>query len=321
MAFQQLANIEDLLWPRGFTRDVWMIVDAARDTRIYPMLIASYMEYSCLYSGRLAPAVERVAPYLVQLEFENSYTRRLLENAWGNSWGIILKCDSSVQKLRRHLRQFLMVRDPRGQQVLFRYYDPRVLRVYLPTCLEDELQSMFGPIDCFWVEGTASENILELRLDGGKLVQRTLSLATGSSPQGPGLESQSNEASRARARARHGLLTIRQAQLSAFSRAAVQKFEEWMLAHLRQFFPKQCEVLREPQLRELIQYGIERAANHKIVIERDVCKFIDLMIVFGRNFDTDRRFPWASQILANRKTARSKIRSLYEVAGTQLGRP
>ncbi len=169
MAFQHLANIEELLWPRGFTRDLWMIVDAARDPRIYPMLIASYMEYSCLYSGRLAPAVERVAPYLVQLEFENSYTRRLLQSAWGNSWGIILKSDSSVTKLRRHLRQFLMVRDPRGQQVLFRYYDPRVLRVYLPTCNREELRTVFGPVECFYVEDGDPGDVWEFRRDEGLL--------------------------------------------------------------------------------------------------------------------------------------------------------
>lgn len=177
MAFPYLASIEEMLWPRGFTRDVWMIVDAARDPRIYPMLVASYMEYSCLYSGTLAPAVERAAPFLVQLEFENSYTRRLLERAWGNSWGIILKCDSSLSTLRRHLRQFLMVRDPRGQQLLFRYYDPRVLRVYLPTCNREELRQVFGPVECFYVEDRNPGELWEFRREEGLLRTAKTSLA------------------------------------------------------------------------------------------------------------------------------------------------
>jgi hypothetical protein len=176
MAFPLLANIEELLWPRGFTRDVWMIVDAARDKQIYPMLVASYMEYSCLYSGQLAPAIERAAPYLVQLEFESSYTRRLLERAWGNSWGVILRCDSSLPRVRRHLRQFLMVRDPRGQQVLFRYYDPRVLRVYLPTCNREELRTVFGPVECYYMEDRNPEDVWEFRRDEGKLAAAKTSL-------------------------------------------------------------------------------------------------------------------------------------------------
>ena len=28
-----LHDIEELLWPKGFTRDMWMIVDGARDPR------------------------------------------------------------------------------------------------------------------------------------------------------------------------------------------------------------------------------------------------------------------------------------------------
>jgi uncharacterized protein DUF4123 len=176
MAFPLLTSIEELLWPRGFTRDVWMIVDAARDKQIYPTLVASYMEYSCLYSGQLAPAIERAAPYLVQLEFEGSYTRRLLERAWGNSWGVILRCDSSLPRVRRHLRQFLMVRDPRGQQVLFRYYDPRVLRVYLPTCNREELRTVFGPVECYYMEDRNPEDMWEFRRDEGKLAAAKTSL-------------------------------------------------------------------------------------------------------------------------------------------------
>jgi hypothetical protein len=30
--------------------------------------------------------------------------------------------------------------------LLFRYYDPRVLRVYLPSCRPSELETVFGPV-------------------------------------------------------------------------------------------------------------------------------------------------------------------------------
>ena len=36
------------------------------------------------------------------------------------------------------------------------------------------------------------------------------------------------------------MLTVRQAQFAILSQLEVQKFEEWMLAHLRKFFPKEC---------------------------------------------------------------------------------
>jgi hypothetical protein len=34
----------------------------------------------------------------------------------------------------------------------FRYYDPRVLRAFLPTCNAGELKTLFGDVDQFFIE-------------------------------------------------------------------------------------------------------------------------------------------------------------------------
>ena len=165
-----LHDIEELLWPKGFTRDMWMIVDGARDQRAYTTVVSSYMNYSCLYAGDLAPALERAAPYLVQLEFESGETRRLIDRAWGHSWGVFLRCDDRMEKVRRHLRQFLRVRDRQGRFLVFRYYDPRVLRIYLPTCTTEELRTVFGPIESFYMEDENPAAVVQCRRDtAGKL--------------------------------------------------------------------------------------------------------------------------------------------------------
>ncbi|HET7440289.1 MAG TPA: DUF4123 domain-containing protein [Terriglobales bacterium] len=176
MGHPLLSRIEEQLWPNGRGRDIWMIVDAARDRQIFGMLLNSYFEYSCLYGGPIPSELEVAAPYLVQLEYEDGYSRRLLENAWGKSWGILLKCNLGLEAVRRHLRGFLIVRGPRGNRLLFRYYDPRVLRAYLPTCLPDELQTVFGPIEGFWTEGETEETMLQFQVQRSKLVTKAVSL-------------------------------------------------------------------------------------------------------------------------------------------------
>lgn len=115
------------------------------------------------------------------------------------------------------------------------------------------------------------------------------------------------------------MLTIRDAQMAAFSQAAMRRFEDWMLRHLRQFFPAQCLSLDETALRELVRYGIARASTHGITMERDVCKYIDLNTVFGRDFDTDTRFPWAARVLRRIQSPTTKIQSLYWFAKTGGG--
>jgi hypothetical protein len=116
------------------------------------------------------------------------------------------------------------------------------------------------------------------------------------------------------------MLTIRRAQLAAFSEVDVERFEHWMLAHLRTFFPKQCEAEGEFHLRETIRYGMKHAAAHGFRRKRDVCKYIDLMVVLGRDFDTDPQYPWAGMILTELRNPETKIEALHAAAKSHLTR-
>jgi hypothetical protein len=319
MTNQATGRLEEILWSKGDRRDIWMIVDGARDRRVYSSLLSSYLEYSCLYAGDLAPALEVAAPHLVQLEYEDKYTRRLLEQGWGNSWGVFLKCDASLGQLRRHLRHFLMAQDPAGKPLVFRYYDPRVLRVYLPTCFGEELRNLFGPIQCFWTEGRGPGEMLEFRFRRDNLMQRTVSVDPGR-PSEPGPPaSEGDYWSGGRMPQRYTPLRIRQAQMAVFSRVEVEKFEDWMVAHLKKFFPKQSKSAGEVRVREIVRHGIKRAAAHGITAKKDVCKYIDLAILFGPDFDTDKRSRWAAQILGQRASASARMQSLLTAAKRRLG--
>jgi hypothetical protein len=166
-----IAAIERRLWPHGSSRDIWMILDGARDRRIYSDLMNSHFLYSCLYSGDISHELEAAAPHLVQLEYEDKETRALIQRAWGKSWGIFLRCESRMERLRRHLRTFLIVNSWKGQRLLFRYYDPRILRVYLPTCATGELQTVYGPIKQFWTEDESGASLLEFDFNRSRLTQ------------------------------------------------------------------------------------------------------------------------------------------------------
>ncbi len=132
---------------------------------------------SCLYAGDIPDALERCAPHLVQLEYDDSrLTRHVLEEGWGQSWGIFLRCDASMDKLRRHLRRFLLVKDTGGRRLVFRYYDPRVLRVYLPTCFGGELEQVFGPVESFWTEADEPSSMIEFRRHANALVKDRIDL-------------------------------------------------------------------------------------------------------------------------------------------------
>jgi hypothetical protein len=170
--------IEQVFWPNGSSRSVWMIVDCARDRRIYSDLMNSHLIYTCLYSGNLPHQVEAAAPHLVQLEFEDKSTRDLIRRSWTQAWGVFLRCDARMDRLRRHLRTLLTVRTWNGETLLFRYYDPRVLRVYLPTCTSDELKTVFGPIQQMFTEAESGESLTTFQVTQGKLLQQSLDVSS-----------------------------------------------------------------------------------------------------------------------------------------------
>ena len=113
---------------------LYAILDAARDIKILALLMQAKEEYQSLYEGVEGAKLAQVAPYLVKLGKDSPLLGSLLLEGWGNSWGVYLTCAGEFQEVRRHLRHFLEVQLPDGKQVYFRFYDPRVLRVFLPTC-------------------------------------------------------------------------------------------------------------------------------------------------------------------------------------------
>jgi hypothetical protein len=159
------TEIRRVLWPRGSRSDIWAIVDCARDRSIYWPLVNSYLPFSCLFAGALPEIVEAVAPHLVRVDPDDAFARRLFDG-WGNSLCVYLEYDGSIEELRHHLRTILTVEDAAGNRVLFRYYDPRVLRAYLPTCHAEELRTVFGPVKAFWMEARDPATLLEFRFDG-----------------------------------------------------------------------------------------------------------------------------------------------------------
>jgi hypothetical protein len=115
------------------------------------------------------------------------------------------------------------------------------------------------------------------------------------------------------------MLTIRREQIETLNADLRRRFETRMVAHVNQFFRQRCELLGEGGVREWIVAGIERAAGYGIKAEVDVCRYIDVMFVFGRGFDTDPRYPWAARILnARAANPRARVDHLVKSAKKRI---
>jgi len=131
---------------------LFALLDAARAPEVLQALrMHGELHYS-LYDGPEGESLDDVAPYLVQLNARSPLTELLIRQKWGQSWGVFLWALTDFKTLRRQLRRFLIVQDAKGKDMYFRFYDPRVLRAFLPTCTPDELNDFFGPIGSFLIE-------------------------------------------------------------------------------------------------------------------------------------------------------------------------
>ena len=66
--------------------------------------------------------------------------------------------------------------------------------------------------------------------------------------------------------------------------------------HLAEYLPAHHATLRPAALREHIRDGIIRAHGHGFDDGPSICLYVDLMFLFGREFD---REPWAAAILGD----------------------
>ncbi len=159
--------------------NVYAVLDGASVEELLPRLHDLEPEYECLYRGELAPDMAEVAPYLVRLEPETEFADWVTGEGWGRHWGVFAVTDAGLREAHKHFRSFLTVYDPAGKPLLFRYYDPRVLRVYLPTCNAAELRTVFGPVSCYLLEAEDPNTLLRFRLDGEALRREAVALDPG----------------------------------------------------------------------------------------------------------------------------------------------
>ena len=153
----------------------YSILDAARIFGELDTAQKLQTNFLSLYMGQSEELLSSVAPYLFSYQPESEFGKWLLEKGWGNSWGMFVETHVTLEDLRKHFRKFLLVKTEDGKELYFRFYDPRVLRIFLPTCDEQQLKDFFGPIKMFAMENEDPAFAIQFDLVEGKLLSRKMS--------------------------------------------------------------------------------------------------------------------------------------------------
>lgn len=145
------------------------VLDGASIPDLRMRLYETRPPHYCLFRGELTPDVAEAAPYVVQLTPGTVFADWVLGESFGKHWGIFAHSRYSIKEMRRHFRALVTVYDEDGEPMIFRYYDPRVLPIFLPSCNAGELKSFFGNVDAFFAENVKEKTLMSFRMENDEL--------------------------------------------------------------------------------------------------------------------------------------------------------
>ncbi|HVE57384.1 MAG TPA: DUF4123 domain-containing protein [Pyrinomonadaceae bacterium] len=156
------------------TTKLYCVLDGASVPDLPMRLYETNTPNYCLFRGELEPDVMYAAPYVAILLPGSSFSEWVLSESSGKHWGIFAHCRYSLKEMRRHCRALVNVYDEKGDPLIFRYYDPRVLRKFLPTCTDDEIITLFGKIETLFAETEDGNTLTAYTLENDRLKQTDL---------------------------------------------------------------------------------------------------------------------------------------------------
>ena len=272
---------------------LYAVLDGARDRHVRGWVLDLRQPAWCLFRGDIPAALENAAPWLLKLVPGAPSTARFFEEAWDLAWGILLTSAAPSRELRRHLRRFFVVRRESGERMFFRYYDPRVLRVYLPTCTPEESARFFGPISAMAAAGAEPDAVHIFRRPEG-------------APEAPPPTALS-------------ALTVREAQMEALGDALRQSFVARATAHLQAQFPEYFRSLGKERVAKSIAIAMEKRRQYGFDSEETVLLYLDAMYLLSFDFDDSSAWPWAKETMSDADlSARTRLLLVNERAWKEV---
>jgi hypothetical protein len=157
------------------------ILDAAKITNLPLLLAHAGLPHRCLFKGKALEDLGSVAPWIVQLDEPNAFTRALFTSSgqrdlpmclWEKEPGIYIRSALPLDDLYQHFRKFTRIRDSAGKWFFFRFWESAYLSDFLQNAPNAQICQFFAQGAVARVCG----------LSGGQLVQFSPGNAVSSGP-------------------------------------------------------------------------------------------------------------------------------------------
>lgn len=277
---------------------LFAVLDPARDRRILVLLREAVDPHGSLYEGISAVQLENAAPVLVRFLPDSRLLGQIVEEGWGDAWGVFLRSTRSPKEVRRLLRGLLRAAiEGTKAPMYFRFYDPRVLRAFLPLATPAQRTRLFGDLDAFLYESPEHEL---------RIAERTAApsaVATGAGKQ------QAKSAGSAGAEP----LRVSRDQYEALGGDVRERFVAQLADYLRAEFSDEVGSMSSEGLLSWVSRSVAWAAAHRVRTQPEVTQLVLLLLAMGP--ETAPAAPWVLAVLADADLdAGGKVRSLIAQA-------
>lgn len=224
-----------------------------------------------LFQGPTQHRLAGIAPYLVQIDLPLlEWIRNYLAD---RPWGYFLLPNNNQQpsSIRKHFRRFLMVDSPEGQEIYFRFYDPRVIVGFLKSCSIEERQLWMIPL----------REILVPASDAWRQVV---------APNTTENSSNAHPTTRFKMTTKH-FEALQNQQMDHFIDQTIQR---WQVS-----YPDAFVLLTNGNhpMNEVIREAIDEAESYGVTGEADVELYLDCICLLGVHFNQIKQFEWLQEIL------------------------
>lgn len=158
-------TVATVLWEHALNDNcnLFGFVDSGWNEDALRYLLTCNATYKSLFHGTVDVKSFGKSGFIVECKKDDSLFHWMTTEAWGKSCCVFFTSRSLLDNLLKHFQKFNRVYLEDDEVVFFRYYDPRVLRVYLPTCNRKEVETFFGEVITFFAESENPEFIFEFR--------------------------------------------------------------------------------------------------------------------------------------------------------------
>ncbi len=155
---------------------LYALVDPVHDNRLPAFVAASGEQYCSLSEAQPDIELAQAMPLLVLLPPTARLLDVLIKDGWGKGWAVYIASHAPAEQVRNHLRDYLIVRTKSGKSLCLRFYDSRILRIFVERFSPKESAEFFGPITRIIAEDEQPGTAIEFKGTGRGVARHAVRL-------------------------------------------------------------------------------------------------------------------------------------------------